>query len=292
MKIQFSAKESQTNRLHNHPVETEIFAGNYKRLLLKDYYSHQLDRKVSIEILIPESAGFFEKKYPLLILNDGQDNKALKLKKIIQQMVRKQQIPEIIIVSVFASNRLHEYGVSGHPDYKGRGEIAEAYASFIVIELLSYLRDNYPVAEGPHAFAGYSLGGLSAFDIAWNYPDHFNRVGVFSGALWWRSVDASSKRFDETKHRIIHQVVRKTKDKANLKFWFQAGTKDETNDRNNNGIIDAIDDTLDLINELNKKGFKSFIDIEYMEVIDGEHNQTTWSKAMPYFLKWAFPIIS
>ena len=47
----------------------------------------------------------------------------------------------------------------------------------------------------------------------------------------------------------MHKIIRM----ANapwLKFFFECGALDETKDRNNNGIIDSIDDTLDLIDEL------------------------------------------
>ena len=73
-----------------------------------------------------------------------------------------------------------------------------------------------------------------------------------------------------------------------MKFWFQTGSQDEWGDRNENGIIDSIDDTLDLIAELTKKGYRPFRDIENLEIKDGKHNQETWARAMPYFLKWAF----
>jgi len=39
-----------------------------------------------------------------------------------------------------------------------------------------------------------------------------------------------------------------------LKFFFECGTADETEDRNGNGIIDSIDDTKDLISALINKG--------------------------------------
>jgi hypothetical protein len=42
-----------------------------------------------------------------------------------------------------------------------------------------------------------------------------------------------------------------------LKFFFQTGVLDEAADRNNSGIIDSIDDTMDLIKELEKKGYNS-----------------------------------
>ena len=73
-----------------------------------------------------------------------------------------------------------------------------------------------------------------------------------------------------------------------MKFWLEAGTADETEDRNNNGIIDAIDDTMDLIKILEEKGYRQDEDICYEEVEGGEHNYDTWSKVLPKFLQWAF----
>ena len=86
----------------------------------------------------------------------------------------------------------------------------------------------------------------------------------------------------------MHQQVRRGRFKPGLKFWFQAGLKDEHCDRNKNGVIDSIDDILDLIVELTKKGYRPFQDIQYLELKDGEHNLKTWGEAMPTFLKWAF----
>ncbi len=63
---------------------------------------------------------------------------------------------------------------------------------------------------------------------------------------------------------------------------------DETQDRNNNGIIDSIDDTLDLIKDLEAKGYDKTKDIFYYEMPNGHHDMPTWGKALPVFLKWAF----
>jgi enterochelin esterase-like enzyme len=86
----------------------------------------------------------------------------------------------------------------------------------------------------------------------------------------------------------MHGIVKNTAIKPDLKIWLQTGTKDETSDRNKNGIIDSIDDTVDLIRELEFKGYKRPVDIQYLEVVGGSHNTETWAKAMPKFLIWAF----
>ncbi len=59
-------------------------------------------------------------------------------------------------------------------------------------------------------------------------------------------------------------------------------------DRNHNGIIDSIDDTLGLINELVEKGYDVPKDILYLELQEGRHDIATWAKAMPEFLKWVW----
>jgi enterochelin esterase-like enzyme len=138
-----------------------------------------------------------------------------------------------------------------------------------------------------NAIAGFSLGGLSAFDIAWNYPHIFGTAGIFSGSFWWRS-KGYEQGYNDDSDRIMHKMVRGTDSKSFQRFWFECGTHDEMADRNNNGVIDAIEDTLDLITELGELGFVRGRDIEYVEVPGGQHNEATWAAVMPAFLRWTF----
>lgn len=124
-------------------------------------------------------------------------------------------------------------------------------------------------------------------DIVWNHPHEFRKAGVFSGSLWWRS-KGLEEGYNEDTDRIMHAQVREGKHAPGLKFFFETGTMDETMDRNNNGIIDSIDDTLSLINELVKKGYDPDKDIRYLELHEGKHDITTWAKAMPEFLQWGW----
>jgi hypothetical protein len=87
----------------------------------------------------------------------------------------------------------------------------------------------------------------------------------------------------------MQQQIRHDEFKPGLKFFFQCGNKDETRDRNENGIIDSVEDTLDVIKELMAKGYDPNHDIFYMEMKDGHHDIATWGRAMPEFLKWGWP---
>ena len=260
----------------------------YKSTLLTESYTKLLNRDVDVELFLPPGIAQQEKKYHLLLLNDGQDNKAVKVKETVERLTANHLIEPIIVAGVKAADRLEEYGVAAKKDYLGRGSRAKAYAKFITEELVPYLINTYPLHKHHHVIAGYSMGGLSAVDIAWNHPELFSRVGAFSGSFWWRRKSTSSKTYSDYRDRILHRQIRKGKYKEGLKFWFQTGTLDEESDRNKNGVIDSIDDTLDLIAELSKKGYRPFHDIAYYEMEGGKHDTETWARAMPVFVKWAF----
>ena len=252
------------------------------------FFSRKLSKNVRIDIYLPPSYFTHKKrKYPVLFFNDGQDMEAVNLVSTLEKLYAKKQVKELIVFAFHPYNRMQEYGTQSTADYAGRGSQSQVYQEFLMAEYLPVIKKEYKLSDAPQdwAIAGFSLGGLSAFDIAWNYDAIFGKVGVFSGALWWRSV--AFKEEDPDADRIVHDYVEAAENSANLKFWFQTGTNDETDDRNNNGIIDSIDDTTDLIGLLKESGV-SDADIVYREVEKGEHNPKTWGEVLPEFLVWAF----
>ncbi|WPU97684.1 alpha/beta hydrolase-fold protein [Mucilaginibacter sp. cycad4] len=246
-----------------------------------------LEREVTLTVLKPEDGDIAE-PLNLLLLNDGQELESLGLKNTLETLYNTNRLKPVLIVAIHAGDdRLDEYGIAGKPDFKGRGAKAAVYTQFIKEELLPQLQQLTGFNEFDiTAFAGFSLGGLSAFDIVWNNPALFNKTGVFSGSFWWRGKDLA-KGYTEA-DRLMHQVIRETKNKPAISAWLQTGTRDETSDRNKNGIIDAIDDTIDLIREMEANGFKRPEEIQYVEVVGGTHDTATWGKAMAKFLVWAF----
>jgi enterochelin esterase-like enzyme len=246
-----------------------------------------LKRDVALEIYATENL-LGNEQMNLLLLNDGQDTGCLGLQQTLNHLHQSQKIEPLVVVAIKASaDRLQEYGVAGNPDFLGRGGKAAAYTSFIIKELLPFIQAEVDVPiNGKRAFAGFSLGGLTAFDIAWNNDNYFDAVGVFSGSFWWRKKDLKDGYTD--KDRILHQRIAAAKTRPELKFWLMTGTEDELADRNRNFIIDSIDDTVDVIKELLKKGYQRPRDIAYYEMVGGKHDVPTWGKAMPAFLTWAF----
>ncbi|ALJ00125.1 alpha/beta hydrolase [Rufibacter tibetensis] len=248
--------------------------------------SEILNREVECVLYLPDMEGVVEPLH-LLLINDGQDLETMQYEQILQPLYKKNQISPILTVGIKAGDRLQEFGISGTPDYKGRGAEAGKYRQFVVEELLPAFYKKTNISEfASSSIIGFSLGAVSAFDIAWHHANIFSKVGAFSGAFWWRSKEA--KKGAPDKNRIVHKLIKSTQEKPSLKFWFEAGTQDEKSDRNQNGIIDSIDDTTSLLNELYKKGYERNLDTRYMEIIGGRHDVATWARLMPCFLLWAF----
>jgi iron(III)-enterobactin esterase len=262
-----------------HPVTTKT---------VERFRSKQLHNQRGLTILLPPDYDRQpERSYKVLYVNDGQDMPAVKLAESLAALIAHHAIEPIIVVAIHATrDRLQEYGTAGIPNARGLGKKARKYSFFVLDEVLPYINRRYRTLTGPvnTAMMGFSLGGLMAFDLAWNHPDVFGAVGVFSGSFWWRTDDEDTHARQES--RIMHRRVRDTVAPGQLRLWFEAGTSDEKEDRDNNGVIDAIQDTTELMDELELKGG---LDMIYVQVEGGEHHQRTWGFILPYFLRWMFP---
>jgi len=250
--------------------------------------SRFLKRYVVIDCYVPRNVSS-PKELCLLLINDGQDLEEMCFSTLVNQMLETNQIALVLCVGIHAGkHRRSEYGTARILDYGGRGAKAAAYNQFILEELIPFIHVQYGIEKFKQTgFAGFSLGGLTAIDMTWHYPHIFSIAGVFSGSLWWRTKSLDDGYNDDT-DRIMHQQIRNGKYQPGLRFYFTTGSMDETADRNNNGIIDSIDDTQDLIKDLNQLGYTTDYEVKYINYEDGKHDVQTWGRAMPGFLLWAW----
>lgn len=251
--------------------------------------SDALERIVKVNFYLPTNIAEPE-SLSLLLINDGQDIEAMGFDKMISYLQQTEAITPLLCVGIHCGeDRINEYGMASAVDFKGRGAKAGAYQQFILEELLPYIYSHYKiVAFKERAFAGFSLGALSALDIVWNNPAVFSKVGVFSGSLWWRSKDKLDKEYNQSRDRLMHRRIREGKYQPGLKFFFQCGELDEQEDRNRNGVIDSIDDTIDVMRELLQKGYLEGKEMAYLQMPEGKHDVASWAKALPVFLKWGW----
>jgi enterochelin esterase-like enzyme len=251
--------------------------------------SPSLGRTLRVDLYLPDRA-VRPQDMSVLLINDGQDLEKLGLSVILGDLYGRGILSPLLCVGIHAgADRKKEYGVAAMPDYLGRGSRAGAYRDFIFSELLPHIYRQYNTDQFKEkAFAGFSLGALSALDIVWGRPQEFSRVGLFSGSFWWRKKDKEDPAYNEEADRIMHRQVREGNYYPGLKFFFECGTADEQEDRNHNGVIDSIDDTQDLMRELEAKGYERGKDIRYLQLEGGRHDVATWAQAMPEFLKWGW----
>ncbi|WP_420643676.1 alpha/beta hydrolase [Candidatus Leptofilum sp.] len=266
------------------------FLATVEIVTLPDFSSQTLGNGREITVFLPP--GYTQaanRRYPALYVNDGQDQETLQIRETLARLFQRRQIPPIIVVAVPTNeDRLQEYGTAVCSNAQSLGTKAGEYGRFLTTELMPAINQQFRTSHNPADIGifGVSLGGLSAFDIAWNQPELFGVVGVMSGSFWWRAAESETRM--PPNQLIAHEMVKQTAEKPALHLWFEAATQDEASDRDNNGLIDAIQDTLELIDELEKIGFRRGRDVVYVEVPGGRHNYDTWSQVFPTFLRWAF----
>lgn len=223
----------------------------------------------------------------LLIINDGQNMEEIRFADMLNELLADGAIQPVLCVALHADgHRKREYATAAMPDYAGRGDLSAAHQQFVLETVIPYVMRMYALTSFAGIYyAGFSLGGLSALDMVWNHPSVFAGAAVFSGSLWWRS-RALDDDYEDDRDRIMHALIRAGAYHAGLRFYFTTGSMDEQHDRNNNGIIDSIDDTQDLVAELKAKGYGDN-DITYLNYEDGQHDLPTWKRAFkPFLLEW------
>jgi enterochelin esterase-like enzyme len=249
--------------------------------------SEYLERDVTINIYLPAKIHCLD-QVSLLLINDGQDLIKMSFDECFTDLLKNGSIEPIVCVGIHCGpERKMEYGTAYSADFNGRGAKAGLYSKFIFDELLPFIRKKYNAPSfKDKSFVGFSLGALSALDIAWNNANEFRKIGLFSPSLWWRR-KAYEEGYDDELDRLMHLQIRKGKFYPWLQFFIECGELDETADRNSNGIIDSIDDALDLIVALKAKGYTED-HIHYLQVEDGKHDIETWGKTIPQFLQWGW----
>lgn len=278
--------------------------------------SVNLGREVQVDFYLPQGGSSLfpaMSEISLLLINDGQELGKMGFAGILDELYNDGKLSPLLCAGIHAGpERMMEYGTAGVPDFLGRGGQAAAYSQFVLEELIPAIRIKYNAPSFKEkAFAGFSLGALSAMDIVWHHAEEFSRAGLFSGSFWWRNKDKSDPAYNENTDRIMQKLVREGGYYPWLEFFFECGTEDELEDRNHNGIIDSIDDTVALIRELVIKGYAweevnggspvGIVEspsggmqpddkpsIRYLEIEGGKHDPGTWARAMPEFLEWGW----
>lgn len=258
-------------------------------------------------------------RYPVLYANDGQDMAAVGLRDTLAHLNAEHAIEPVIVVAVdMLADRASGYGLSDRARRRSVvggsrigpiGSRAYEYSDWVATQLVPYVDAHYRTRAnaGERTVLGWSLGALNAFNLGWEYPDVFGRVGAFSPSFWL-AADRSSPQAVESS-RLAQAMVDRASERKPLRFWITVGGREETNDRNGNGVIDAVEDAQDLVEGVRlpdgtrQRGLRDLgysvdmdhgdhparaADVGFYVLPDGEHNQATWKRMLPPFLVWAY----
>lgn len=259
------------------------------------------------------------RRYPVLYVNDGQDSDAVGLQPTLAQLYADAMIRPLIVVAIdMPRDRMGGYGLSdraaGRSIVAGTrfgpvGTNAHAYSEWVAKILVPTVDARYRTRASADARAvlGWSLGALGAFNLGWQYPELFGRVGAFSPSFWLAADRSDAAAIQRT--RLVHRMVERGPARRGLKLFFAVGSAEETDDRDGDGVIDAVDDTRDLVDGwhgdagVQAKGLRQLgyginlqhaarparADVALLQLPGGEHNQASWARMLPVFLRWAYP---
>lgn len=247
-------------------------------------------------------------RYPVLYLNDGQDAASLGLQQTLAGLYERDEIREIIVVAIdMLPDRMGIYGLSDRAAHRSKpgesrfgmvGSHAHDYSQWVALQLVPYIDAQYHTSAKPQdrAMAGWSLGALNAFNLGWQYPELFGKVGAFSPSFWLASDRGDIASIQRT--RLAQGMVEAGPRRDAMRLWMGVGTDEETDDRDGDGVIDVVDDTQDLARALARQGYA--IDFTYAPqghgnqpvalylLQGGHHDQASWARMLPMFLRWAF----
>jgi predicted alpha/beta superfamily hydrolase len=259
--------------------------------------------------------------YAVLYVNDGQDMEAVGLRPTLAALERADAIRAPIVVAIdMPPDRMGGYGLSdraaarslvAETKYGPVGALAQPYSQWLATTLVPLIDARYRTRPAPDARAvlGWSLGGLNAFNLSWQYPEVFGRGGAFSPSFW-----LSSDRSDDAailRTRLAQAMVDRGPPRVGRKLFFAVGEAEETDDRDGDGVIDVVDDARDLVDgwpgsgdapamkglaqlgysvNRNHAAHPTRADVALLRLPLGEHNQKSWARMLPVFLRWAYAV--
>ena len=268
--------------------------------------------------LPPDYTATAARSYPVLYVNDGQDMETVGLPATLATLYADGAIAPVIVVAIdMPPDRMGAYGLSDRMQarsviaqtrYGPVGTTAHAYSEWLARTLVPIIDARYRTRATPagRAVLGWSLGALNAFNLGWQYPEVFGCVGAFSPSFWLSAERGDANAVQRT--RLAQRMVATGTVQRGLQQYFAVGTAEETDDRDGDGINDALDDTRDLIDGwrsdgvLKARGLRQHgyrVNLEHatrharadvvLAVLDGgQHNQASWARMLPGFLRWAY----
>jgi enterochelin esterase family protein len=205
------------------------------------------------------------RRYPLLIIHDGSDYlRYSRLKAVLDNLIHRLEIPELVAAFVDSPDRLREY-----PNY-------EPHARFLVEELVPHLEAQLPLMAQPRyrALMGASFGGVASLSAAARYPGFFGRLLLQSGSFAFTDIGTRNHRgplFDPVV--AFMNAFRDDPKAVSERVFVSCGVYES-----------LIYENRSLVPILEKTG----MEVRFVEARDG-HNWENWRDRLREGMSWLFP---
>lgn len=176
---------------------------------LYKFKSKILNNERRIRIYTPSGYSKDKEPYGFLVLNDGEEYKAMSAKAVLDNLINDKKIPPIITVFVESINTREE-------------ELScnDNFVKFTEKEVIPWVKEKYNVSDEPkkNVIGGLSLGGLTASFIGLKCPHIFGNVLSQSGSYWYKEEDMNEP---VNKNWMARQY--EAEEKVDLKFYMNVG---------------------------------------------------------------------
>ena len=157
------------------PVEAPIPAG----LETVEYYSPAVDRRMKLDVVLPENYYESEQRYPVLYLLHGYMQNYTVWGRNLAGAFYARNLNDLILVLPDAGNTWfinYASSVDGEKDN---------WEDHIVEDVIGFIDANYrtEASREGRAISGLSMGGFGAYSLGLRHPELFVSIGSTSGAL-------------------------------------------------------------------------------------------------------------
>lgn len=272
---------------------------------LRGFESAYLPSARDVSIWLPSAYGTEPtRRFPVLYLHDGQNlfdprtsyvpGRTWCAHSTADRLTREQLSEPVILVGIANTgpHRMEEYTPTR--DWRHGGGKGPLYARLLADELKPLIDSTLRTLTGPEStgLAGSSLGGLISLAIGLDYPQVFGRLGVLSPSVWWNRRDILTRIGPEnsSRPRILPPFLRHTPpprpepvfnaERPRPRIWLDMGMSE--------GLRHLRD--CDLLHQrLLTRGWQDEVDLRYMRVPGGVHDEDAWARRFDRVLTWLFP---
>jgi enterochelin esterase family protein len=205
------------------------------------------------------------RRYPLLFVHDGLDYlQYTGLKTILDNLIHRLEIPEMVVAMSNSQNRLGEYAND------------ERHARWVTEEVFPFLEERFPLIGTPagRCLMGASFGGVASLSTAFRYPDFYGRLLLQSGSFAFTDIGKTNQRgplFDQVV-AFMNEFRAERKHVADQLF-VSCGRYES-----------LIYENRSLVPLLQAIG----MEVRFVEARDG-HNWENWRDRLREGLSWLFP---